>query len=169
MEICQQTYNHKVSYFDHSDHLMMHTEIQFLQIPAEQVWVSPEVLCADIHLLHAEVSGRRSLTWAAGDRRHRQATEEEVHGGQEGLQKTDRAESRASMGGEVDFIGVRARWLEEWFILTCRPGGKAEKKRVKRSIEFRFSFSHCSWRLFEHYQTMIQDAGRLCEGLKKDC
>lgn len=82
------------------------------------------------------MSGRRGLTWAAGDRRHRQATEEEVHGGQEWLQKTDGAESRASMGGEVDFIGVRTGWLEQRFILTSRPGGK-ETERVKRPVAFR--------------------------------
>lgn len=33
------------------------------------------------------------------------------------------------MGGEVDFIWVRAGWLEERFILTDRPGGK-EMERV---------------------------------------
>lgn len=100
------------------------------------MWVSPEALCSDIHLLHAQVSGRRGLTWAAGDRRHRQAAEEKVHGGQEGLQKTDGAESRASVGGEVDFIGVRAGRLEERFVLTSRPGGKAvEKSKEVSSIQ----------------------------------
>lgn len=71
-------------------------------------------------LLHAQVSGGRSLTGAAGDRRHRQAAEQEVHGGQQGLQETHGAESGASVGGEVDFIGVRAGRLEERFVLTGR-------------------------------------------------
>lgn len=93
--------------------------------------VCPERLCSDVHLLHAQVPGWRGLTWAASDGRDRQAAEEEVHGGQEGLQKADRAESRASMGGKVDFIGVRAGWLEERLILTGRPGGK---ERVMRSL-----------------------------------
>lgn len=74
-----------------------------------------------IYLLHTQVPCGRGLTWAAGDWRHWQAAKEEVHGGQQGLQKTDRTESRASMGGEVDFIGVRAGWLEEGLILTDRP------------------------------------------------
>lgn len=88
--------------------------------PGSAMWFSPERLCSDIHLLHAQVPGRRGLTWAASDGRYRQATKEEVHGGQEGLQKTDRAESWASVGGEVDFIGVRAGWLEESLILIGR-------------------------------------------------
>ena len=73
------------------------------------------------------------MTRAAGDGRDRQATEEEVHGGQEGLQEADRAESRASVGGEVDFVGVRAGWLEERLILAGRSGGK-EVRRVMRSL-----------------------------------
>lgn len=84
-------------------------------------WLRPERrLCSDSHLLQAQVPGGRGLTWAAGDRRDRQAAEEEVHGGEKGLQKTDGAESGASMGGKVDFIGVRAGRLEERFILTGR-------------------------------------------------
>lgn len=64
--------------------------------------------------------GRRGLTRAAGDGRDRQASEEEVHGGQEGLQETDGAEGGASVGGKVDFIGVGAGRLEERLILTGR-------------------------------------------------
>lgn len=69
------------------------------------------------------------LTWAASDRGDRQAPEEEVHGGQEGLEETDGAESRASVGGEVDFIGVRAGGLEEGLLLT---GGAAGEKEMER-------------------------------------
>ncbi len=79
--------------------------------------------------------GRRGLTWVPGDRRDRQATEEEVHGGQEWLQKTDGAECRASMGGEVDFIGVRAGWLKEGLILTGRAEGKEMEKAVGMDLE----------------------------------
>lgn len=111
--------------------------------PGRAVRISPEELCSDLHLLHAQVSGRRGLTWAACDRRHRQTTEEEVHGGQEGLQKTDRAESRASVGGKVDFIGVRAGWLEERFILTSRPGGKDTERVMRPVAVFRQSIFRC--------------------------
>lgn len=88
-------------------------------------WVSPERrLGSDIHLLRAQVPRGRGLTGAAGDRRDRQAAEEEVHGGQKRLQETDRAESGASVGGKVNFIGVRAGRLEERLVLTGRPGEK---------------------------------------------
>lgn len=86
--------------------------------------LNPETLCSDIHLLHTQVPGGRGLTWAAGDRRDWQATEEEVHGGQEGLQETDGAESGASVGGEVYLIGIRAGGLEERLFLTGRAEGE---------------------------------------------
>lgn len=94
--------------------------------PGSALWFSPERLWSDngIQLLHTQVPCGRGLTWTASDWRDWQATEEEVHGGQQGLQKTDRAESGASVGGKVDFIGVRTGWLEDKFILTGRPGGK---------------------------------------------
>jgi len=96
-------------------------------------WFSPERrLRSDIHLLQAQVPCGRGLTWAAGDRRDWQATEEEVHGGEKGLQETDRAESGASMGGEVDFIGVRTGRPDERLILTGRPGDR-ETRRSSRA------------------------------------
>lgn len=73
------------------------------------------------HLLHAQVPGGRHLTWTASDWRDGQAAEEKVHGRQEGLQKTHRAEGGASMRGKVDFIEVRARWLERRFVITREP------------------------------------------------
>lgn len=91
-----------------------------LEDPPFPEWFTPE----DVHLLHAQVPGRRRLTWAASDRRDWQAAEEKVHGRQEGLQETDRAESGASMGGKVHFIEVRAGRLEERFVMTRRPGGE---------------------------------------------
>lgn len=78
------------------------------------------VFSPEVRLLHAQVSGGRSLTGAASDRRHREATEQEVHGGQQGLQEADGAESGASVGGKVDFVGVGAGRLEEGFVQTGR-------------------------------------------------
>ena len=86
------------------------------------------MISSDVHLLHAEVPGRRRLSRAAGDRRHRQTPEEEVHGGQEGLQETDGAESRASVGSKVHFVGVGAGQLEERLIQTSKPGGEETDK-----------------------------------------
>lgn len=71
--------------------------------------------------LHAQVPGGRRLTRAAGDRRDGQAAEEQVHGGEEGLEEADGAEGRASVRGEVDFVGVRAGRLQERLVLTARP------------------------------------------------
>lgn len=95
--------------------------------PVSAVRFRPE---RSLHLLHAQVPGGRGLTWAARDRRHRQAAEEEVHGGQEGLQKTDGAESGASVGGKVHFIGVGAGWLQEGLILTDGPAGEEMDRAV---------------------------------------
>lgn len=77
---------------------------------------------------HAQVSGGRGLAGAAGDGRHRQAAEQQVHGGQEGLQQADGAESGASVGSEVDFVGVGAGRLEEGLVLTGRPAGGEEER-----------------------------------------
>ena len=90
----------------------------------------------DMHLLHAQVPCRRGLTGAASDGGHRQAAEEEVHGGQQRFQKTDRTESRASVRGKVDFIRVRARWQEKILILTSRPGGKEIGGVLRKSPGF---------------------------------
>lgn len=81
-------------------------------------------------LLHTQVPRGRGLTGAAGDWRDWQAAEKQVHGGQQGLQETDGAESRASMWGKVDFIGIGAGWLKERLILTAGAEGKEEKKGV---------------------------------------
>lgn len=79
-------------------------------------------------LLHTQVPRGRGLTWAARDWRDWQATEKEVHGGQQGLQETDGAESRASVWGKVDFIGIWAGGLKESLILTVSAEGKEAKK-----------------------------------------
>lgn len=79
--------------------------------------------------LHAQVPGGRRLTRAAGDRRHGQAAEEQVHGGQEGLEEADGAEGRASVWGEVDFVGVGAGRLQERLVLTARPGWRDGERR----------------------------------------
>lgn len=70
------------------------------------------------HSVSWGLAGGGALTRAASDRRDRQATEEQVHGGQEGLQQTDGAEGRASIGGEVHLVGVRAGWPEDGLTLT---------------------------------------------------
>lgn len=121
---------------------------QIERIRVLQSGFSPERFRSDtdVHLLHTQVPCGRGLTRAAGNRRDRQAAKEEVHGGQEGLQETDGAESRASVGGEVDFIGVRAGWLQESLILTDRTEGK-ERVQIripdhegKQEPQFSWSF-----------------------------
>lgn len=82
--------------------------------------------------LHAQVPGGRRLTRAAGDRRHGQAAEEQVHGGEEGLEEADGAEGRASVRGEVDFVGVGAGRLQERLILTARPGWRDGERSPTR-------------------------------------
>lgn len=74
------------------------------------------------------------LTWAAGDRRDRQATEEEVHGRQQGLQEADGAESRASVWGKVDFIGIGAGWLKERLIQTAGAVGKEAEEGITKPL-----------------------------------
>lgn len=103
--------------------------IQFLQAHA-----APLASTLGERLLHTQVPRGRGLTWAAGDWRDWQAAEKEVHGGQQGLQKTDGAESRASMWGKVDFIGIGAGWLKERLILTAGAEGKEAKKGLTKSL-----------------------------------
>lgn len=70
--------------------------------------------------LHAQVSCWRCLSGTSSDRRDRKPPEEEVHGGQEGLEEADGAESRASVRGEVYFVEIWTRRCKERLLLTGR-------------------------------------------------
>lgn len=132
--------------------------IQFLQARA-----APLASILGKHLLHPQVPRGRGLTGAAGDWGDWQATEKEVHWGQQGLQKTDGAESRASMWGKVDFIGIRAGWLEERFILTAGAEGQDAKKKKELP---NFECTRCQ--LSEQYQYLFLIIGNILSILSMD-
>lgn len=101
-------------------------------VPAGQGSASSFGPCHPPHSLHAQVPGGGHLTRAASDRGDGQATEEQVHGREEGLQEADGAEGRASVRSEVDLVGVGARRLKQSLILAARPGWKYGRRSLKR-------------------------------------
>lgn len=73
-------------------------------------------------------TGGGVLARAASHRWDGQATKQQVHGRKKGLQKTDRAEGRASMRSEVHFVGVGAGRLSGGLTMAWRTTEEGKEK-----------------------------------------
>lgn len=73
-------------------------------------------------------AGGGALARTASNWRDWQATKKQVHGRKKGLQKTDRAESWASVRSEVHFVGVGAGRQSWGITVAWRTRQRAKKK-----------------------------------------